>query len=119
VVARRRAVASDDVLSVEQFAESLPDKYLNCRELGHTWRHWTVEYDGSSRSYLRQLRCAGCKTVRKQLLDASADVIKNSYDYSAGYLANRVEKGVSLHRSAFRLEAIVRTMNKQGERQAS
>ena len=50
------------------------------------------------------------------MLDSHAGVIKNSYDYSSGYLATRVEKGVSLNRSAFRLEAIVRTLNKQAER---
>ena len=120
-MARRRPpdTTDMDVLSVEQFAESLPDKYLNCRELGHVWRHWTVEFDNASKSYHRQLRCSGCRTIRKQLLDSHAGVIKNSYDYSSGYLATKVEKGVSLHRSAFRLEAIVRTLNKQSDREAS
>jgi len=117
VAQRRRAPDSDLVLSVEEFAENLPDRYLNCRELGHVWKSWTVEFDESSHSYLRQLRCSGCKSLRKQLLDRHAGVIKNSYDYSPGYLAKNVEKGVSLHRSAFRLEAIVRTLSKQQMRE--
>ena len=103
-------------ITAEEFAAELSDRLLHCRELGHTWRPFTVSFDKSSRSYDRRLRCASCRTIRKQLLDSRGHVIRNGYDYSDGYLAKNLERGGS--RDAYRVEAIVRFLN-HSEAQAS
>lgn len=107
----------EHVVSAETFASSLGSKALHCRELGHTWRPWTVEFDRKSRSYFRELRCASCRTLRKQVLDSHGHVIANSYTYPDGYLADHVERG-TLSRDVFRLESIVRFIE-QAERKVS
>jgi hypothetical protein len=93
-------------ITAEEFAADLSDRLLHCRELGHTWRPFTVTFDKDSRSYDRRLRCASCRTIRKQLLDSRGHVIRNGYDYSDGYLAKNLVPGGT--RDAYRVEAIVR-----------
>lgn len=99
------------VVSAETFAASLGARALHCRELGHVWRPWTVTWEGSSRSYFRELRCSSCHTVRSQTLDSTGHVIANSYRYPDGYLATHVETG-TLSRDVFRLESLGRFMEK-------
>lgn len=98
---------TEGVVNVETFAAGLSDKYLHCRELGHTWTPLTASWDRSARAYDRQLRCKMCRSIRKQLLDSSGHVIRNGYDYSDGYLAKHVAKG-SYTRDVFRLESLTR-----------
>lgn len=116
---RRTARAADGTLSGEEFAKTLNGRQLECRELGHKWRPWTVTWDAKAKAYDRQLRCGSCKTIRKQLLDSRGGVLKNSYDYSDGYLAGSQVSGGALSRDVFRLEAIVRFMSSVDEQKAS
>lgn len=100
---------SPTAVHVETFAASLSAKQLHCRELGHTWRSWTVSFDQASKSYDRRLRCSSCRTIRHQLLDSRGHVLTNSYTYADGYLAANVERG-TLSRDVFRLEAVTRVL---------
>lgn len=111
-------VASEDQIHGETFAASLPDKFLDCRELGHNWRRWTCEWNKETKSYDRALRCVVCKSVRNLVCDDSGDVVKSSYDYKPGYLAVNVIKGTT-SRSVFRLEGITRDMTRAGHAQES
>lgn len=105
-------VQATAVVSVESFAHDLPSRFLRCRELGHVWRPHTVERDPSGGGFFRRLRCPECRTVREQVLDTMGHVIRNGYDYPDGYLAgNRVERGHH-SRDVYRLEAIVRYLDK-------
>lgn len=105
--------SAGDEIHGETFAAGLPDKYLDCRELNHSWQRWTIEWDGEAKAYVRQLRCRVCKSVRKMLVGDDGDVVKTGYDYAKGYLATNVVKG-TLSRSVFRLEGITREMTKKG-----
>ena len=106
-------MAASDTLTPEQFAAGLSDRLLHCRELGHTWRPSTVQWDPQARSYDRRLLCRNCRTVRIQLLDRSGHVLSNRYQYPDGYLAQNVARGVG--RDAFRVEAVVRFLNTHSE----
>lgn len=97
-------------IPVDTFAARLSDRALHCRELGHVWRPLTASWEPESRSFHRALRCSSCHTERRQILTAHGGVVSNSYVYPRGYLATNVE-GVGGHRDAFRLEAIIRTMD--------
>lgn len=102
--------------AVETFAAELSAKQLHCRELGHTWRSWTVTWDASARCYDRRLRCSSCRTIRKQLLNDRGHVLQNSYDYADGYLASNVTAGFT--RDVFRLEAIMRALSDAADHDA-
>lgn len=99
----------------EDFAHSLSMRALHCRELGHTWRAWTVDYDKKARCYDRSLRCSSCQSVRHELLDTQGTVLRSSYTYAKGYLATNVEAG-TLSRSVFRMESITRFLDREGTR---
>lgn len=105
-------------MHVETFAAGLSDKILACRELGHYWRPFAVEYDAKAKSYERTLRCSRCRTQRHQFLSREGHVLSNRYTYSEGYLATDVEKwGAS--RDVFRLEAITRAVTEHAAPRAS
>lgn len=97
--------------TADQFAATLSDKFLHCRELGHNWQPHTATYDRKSRTYDRTIRCRTCRTERHQLLDARGGVVSNGYTYADGYLASRVAETGTLTRDVFRLEAVQRALN--------
>lgn len=97
--------------TAEDFAHGLSARALHCRELGHTWRAWTVTWDRKARCYDRALRCSSCQSVRHELLDSTGDVLRSGYRYSKGYLATNVQAG-TLHRSVFRMESISRFLER-------
>lgn len=105
----RRAPRKDDKpRDAAAFAQTLTDKALHCRELGHEWRDHTVTWDARGRIFDRALRCRSCGTVRRQVLDRRGHVISNGYRYAEGYLATTVRDRSDLSRDVFRLEALTR-----------
>lgn len=103
------------VISIETFAAGLRDAFISCRELGHVWRPHTVQYDASSASYDRVLRCTRCRTERVQVLNRHGHVVANRYRYVEGYQAKNVERGV-YSRDVFRVEAVERFLKKASEK---
>lgn len=96
-----------------EFAANLSNKFLHCRELGHTWRPHTVTWDPEARAYDRRLRCSSCHTVRIQLLDQYGHVVANRYEYPDQYLMHRDGQVGAFGgaRDAYRLEAITRFLD--------
>lgn len=92
----------------------LKDTYLECRDLGHSWRVRTLTRQeiregvrGKHKAlwgYLRVARCSRCRTVRTDRIDALGNVSTRSYSYPDNYQIE--EKGVS--KGQFRLEIIQR-----------
>lgn len=103
-----RAPMDDGPTTAEEFAHTLPDRLLHCRELGHTWKHNTVSYDEKARCYDRSLRCSSCRTIRVQVLDSRGHVIRNGYKYPDGYLVPGTVDRIGASRDAYRVEAVVR-----------
>lgn len=106
-----------DAIPAEDFAAGLNQRMLHCRELGHTWKSWTVSFDKSARCYDRRLRCSSCRTIRKQMLDSRGHVLSNSYVYVEGYLATNVPVGIS--RDVFRIESITRFLSSHEDTEAA
>ena len=106
----RRAAEDPNIRDVPAFAQSMTDKQLHCRELGHEWRHHTATYDTKARVFDRSLRCRNCGTVRHQVLNSRGHVIANGYKYAEGYLATKVMNRDGLSRDVFRLEALTRIL---------
>lgn len=103
----------DLAVSPSAFAQGLSDRQLHCRELGHNWRPLAATYDRAARVYDRSLRCSSCRTVRRQVLTRTGEVLSNAYVYPKGYLANNVDEhpGVGAMRATFRLEAVHRFLS--------
>lgn len=94
----------------EEWASGMDGNLLHCRELGHSWDHYTASYDAKSKSYDRILRCSSCETERHQILDSTGEVVRNGYHYPVGYLAKGHVGyvGGSIPRRTFRLAALKR-----------
>lgn len=102
-----------DEVSPADFAAGMSERQLHCRELGHNWRPLAATWDKKARVFDRSLRCAGCRTIRKQVLSGEGMVIGNHYVYPPGYLAQHLNDhpGVSAMRATFRLEAVTRFLD--------
>lgn len=102
--------------AVSAWSETLPDKYLLCRDLGHTWRPYTARIDDEGTGYIRVMRCARCKTEREQALDRRGLVQSGGYHYPDGYQAPAGTGRLAADgRGALRLESTLRLIQKNGE----
>ncbi len=116
-VARRRIAPPPepeyaDATTVAEFAETLPEKFLHCRELNHNWRPFDIgsHPDGG---FERTLRCVRCKARKVQHLSSSGMLIGGSkMIYPSGYLADGIGRIVGEGRGALRLESIRRITDK-------
>lgn len=93
---------------VEDFAATLSDAYLQCRELGHNWRpHTAGRYkDGGFR---RTLRCPRCRTKKHQELSSRGQIMGSThYTHPDGYLTHGMGRIVGEGRDILRLASIMR-----------
>jgi hypothetical protein len=90
---RRRNVSPAD-----EVASELPYAYLECRDMGHQWRHQTVRRDGNV--YIEVVDCIRCGTERDRFISLDGWLStggRNAYRYPQGYLvksedANLIDK---------------------------
>lgn len=83
--ARRQSVSAE----APRWAESLPDDFLLCRDVGHVWKAHTARWISEDGTFERTLRCGRCHALRDQILSASGHPLRHSYRYPEGYLAPR------------------------------
>lgn len=93
----------------DQWASELSDKFLLCRDMGHTWSPFRASLNQELRVYERVLRCRRCGTKRHQTLDMRGGLQGTHYEYPEGYQAppgsGAFDKDA---RSSLRLESITR-----------
>lgn len=107
--------ASD--LDVEQFAGGLSQAFLECRELGHSWRPRTAKWNPDSQCFDRTLGCARCKTLRLDRLSESGAKLGGYYVYAEGYLVkDSIGRIVGTGRDVLRREALWRLVGDPNER---
>lgn len=99
---------------VATFAQSLPDEYLLCREIGHIWQPYSAAWVAKLRRYERILRCSRCLTDRKQLLDPRGHIVSSSYDYPDGY-AHEGGRIMGTDRDRLHLESLKRLIDKSDD----
>lgn len=100
---------------VAGLAEAMPDRFLECRDMGHNWRRYTADLttvEGGS-VYERTLRCSRCRTLRKQTLSLTGTILSTSYDYADGYQLEGVGRIIGDGRDALRLASITRDLKHQ------
>lgn len=97
-----------DLEEVKEFAESLSDEFLQCREMNHRWLPHTVgRYrDGG---FQRVLRCPRCKCKKVQELTARGMVMSTRYIHPEGYLHKGMGQIVGEGRGVLRIASILRS----------
>lgn len=100
-----------DVGEVAAFAETLPERFLYCRSMGHNWRPLTaVPYrDGG---WDCTYRCTRCRTEREQSVSPTGLIMGTKYSHADGYLHEGLGRIVGDGRGALRLESIKRITSK-------
>jgi len=108
---RPLAAELDDV---KDFASSLPERYLYCREMGHNWKPFSAGRfkDGG---FERILRCVRCRTKRYQGIDHRGIITASRYEHPEGYLTEGLGRIVGEGRGVLRLESIRRIVAKGDE----
>jgi len=97
-----------DPHEVADYAATLTEAYLQCRETGHNWTPWTA-YPIKG-GYERALRCVSCQTKRWETLDSYGGKVKGHYEYPDDYLHEGLGRIVGDGRNALRLESVTRVM---------
>lgn len=92
---------------VRAFAEDLPEAFLHCREMGHSWAPYTASLhkDGG---YERTLLCRRCDTRRLQGLDRRGLVVRSRYVHPEGYLSKGLGHLAGEDRGVLRIASIRR-----------
>ena len=99
---------------VRDFAESLPERFLYCREMGHNWKPFSAGryQDGG---FERVLRCTRCRCKRFQTIDSRGLIYKSHYEHPEGYLTKGIGHIVGEGRGVLRLESIKRIVGTGAE----
>ena len=93
--------------TLEGVVEAMLPEYLQCRDLGHTWRPQTVRTvrpRGGAAYIDRVFKCRSCRCVRTQSVDpGSGIVLDNKYNHEAGYKVVGLGRIEGHERGLFRL----------------
>jgi hypothetical protein len=92
---------------VREFAQSLPERFLYCREMGHNWKPFSAgRYkDGG---FERVLRCTRCRCRRIQSISSRGLITASHYEHPEGYLLKGMGHIWGEGRGVLRLESIAR-----------
>jgi hypothetical protein len=100
------------VTEIDRWARDLPDEFLLCRDIGHTWRPSAARITSES-TYERTMRCGRCKAERRQELSATGAILSGHYYYETGYLAPpNAGRMTSGRRDGLRLESVQRLLGR-------
>lgn len=91
---------------VARAAKALSDKFLHCRDIGHSWKLYYQRKEGAY--IIRKMWCPSCKTNRKTKINRYGEVVANSYDYDDGYLIKGLGRVQGRSKSMLRVESINR-----------
>lgn len=93
--------------ALETALETLPERFLECRDLGHSWRPWTARaFGGRLGGFESVLRCSDCGTLRTRTLSRTGAVMSSHYTYPDGYLVAGLGRLTGTDRDAVRLASI-------------
>lgn len=115
-MARRRLRSVKNNTPAALAINGMSDGHLLCRDFGHSWRPWDVEYIPQRRQYVEALVCARCETVRRRLLDGDGALLANSYSYPDGYLVHGIGRMTGDDRNDMRLAGLQVLMRITDER---
>lgn len=107
---RQRDIRFAEQSEVAEFAASLSEKFLLCREMGHNWRPWAAQWVPEDQYFERILRCTRCRTQRHQALSNTGAVLTSNYEYAEGYQNKGFGRITGEGRDRLRLESVTRAI---------
>lgn len=106
---KRPKVAS--ARQIQDALETIQDDHLVCRDVGHSWRQYTVRK--AKGGFERSMFCRQCKTARHQFVSNRGEILSNQYSYVEGYQFRGLGRIVSEGKALVRLETIGRALDGQ------
>lgn len=100
---------------IQEFIENLPDKFLQCREMGHNWGPYTA-FRYKDGGFQRTLICSRCKMRKVQDL-TSRGMLTGSTTYLPpdGYRIKGLGQLAGEERGLLRMESVGRVIKKAGK----
>lgn len=94
---------------VKAAAKKLPEEFVTCRDVGHTWRQFRIARIRGG--YNRDLFCPTCKTNRHEFITRTGEKMSVGYTYPKGYQFSGMGRILGDARNAIRLESVVRALD--------
>lgn len=111
---RRAASPKAERAYAHAFAEGLPDEYLACRNLGHSWRPHRAEWRTDERAYYVSYLCQRCTTEKIQWVDRRGSIVSSHYQYAVDYQNKNHGRLTGEGRAELRLEQVGRLVAQFG-----
>lgn len=113
VLLTRLEDGSADPQAVAKWSHDLPDTFIMCRDMGHSWRPFRARFSADLNAYDRILRCGRCQTERAQVIGTDGSILSGGYTYPDGYLTPNGSGRINGNgRGALRLESTLRLISK-------
>ena len=91
---------------LEEAIEKMPPEFIECRDLGHSWRKRNARWIASDNCYEQTLQCARCSTERVRFLGRYGAILESHYGYAEGYTVKGIGRFTTSDRDAVRLASI-------------
>lgn len=101
---------TDEKAKPKKDVSQIQEQFLDCRDLGHTWRWQKAQEDKRYRIITRIVSCDRCGTERVQTLNQYGYLVSSSYRYALGYLLKGAGFLTVDDRAAMRLRNVRRNM---------
>lgn len=103
---------------VRDMIADMPDRFIQCRDLGHNWKIADSEKTGRGRQAIRTrtLFCPSCKYNKYQTFDSEGTLVHETPDYPEGYLMKGKGRIDRHGKGQFRIASIDRYIEKKASR---
>lgn len=89
---------------------AVDEKFLDCRDIGHSWVKLSVTEDRRAKTFTREVACSRCSTERVQVMDLKGYILKARYRYVTGYLLDGAGRLTADDRAIMRLRNLRRSI---------
>lgn len=93
---------------VRQAVVKMPETFLRCRDLGHTWLQYRVKRIRGG--FERSLFCRSCKTNKHMFISPKGEILASNYVYNDGYQIQGMGRIQAEGKAVMRLEALDRVL---------
>lgn len=73
-------------IGIEEAVAQMTPEFIACRDYGHSWQPFTVNWNPADRYYQQQLKCGRCRTLRTRFLGPHGERGGGRYEYAEGYV---------------------------------
>jgi hypothetical protein len=94
---------------VRQAIVKMPESYLRCRDLGHTWLQYRVKRIRGG--FERSLFCRSCKTNKHMFISPKGEILASNYVYHEGYQIQGMGRIQAEGKAVMRLESLDRVLS--------